>query len=135
MHIEKDMLMRDKQMILPNALRYEAVQAYHRQIGHAGSTRTIASITQRYVWSGMQSYVGDFCSHCNVCLKNKPSRRTKEPLQPYTLDELRPRNIVAFAVAVLPWVTHQHRYFLLIVDLFSKFVEIIFNHTLCGNRE
>ena len=72
----------------------------------------------------MQLYVKDYCSHCSVCLENKASRQAKETLQPYKIEELQPRAAVAFDVAVLPWASYSHRYFLLIVDIFSKYVEL-----------
>ena len=71
----------------------------------------------------MHSYVEDFCAHCETCLTNKGGRLSKEPLQPYTLDELKPRTVIAFDFATLPWATNQYRYFLVIVDLFSKHCE------------
>ena len=73
----------------------------------------------------MHSYVEDFCAHCETCLKNKGGRVSKEPLQPYTLDELKPRSVIAFDIATLPWATNQYRYFLVIVDLFSKYCEAV----------
>ena len=48
---------------------------------------------------------------------------TKEPLRPYTLEELKPRSVIAFDIATLPWATNQYRYFLVVVDLFSKYCE------------
>ena len=56
---------------------------------------------------------------------NKASRASREPLEPYTLEKLKAWNVVAFDVAVLPWATMQYRYFLVIVDLFSKYIELV----------
>ena len=38
------------------------------------------------------------CNYCNNCLRNKPKHTAKEELEPYELDDLRPRNIIAFDV-------------------------------------
>ena len=73
----------------------------------------------------MNHYVKDFCAHCELCLGNKPKLSGAEPLEYYKLEDLKPRKTIAFDVAVLPWATGQFRYFLLIVDMFSKYVEAV----------
>ena len=73
----------------------------------------------------MQSYISDYCANCQICIQNKASHSAKEPLQPYELDDVKLRNIIAFDVATLPWATQEHRYFLVIVDLFSNYLELV----------
>ena len=125
LHIEKGILMQGKRIVVPLSLRYEIVEDCHKSVGHAGSSRTIGVVAENYLWTGMHTYIEDFCAHCETCLENKGGKPTKEPLQPYSLDDLTPRNVIAFDVATLPWATHQHRYFLVIVDLFSKYCEAV----------
>ena len=110
-HLDKDILMQGKKIVLPLSLRYEVVHDWHQSVGHAGAARTLGQVTQNYVWAGMHSYVEDFCAHCPTCLESKGGSSSKEPVQPYTLDELKPRSVIAFDVATLPWVTNQYRYF------------------------
>ena len=124
-HLQKDILMRGKQIVLPIALRYEVVEAYHNQIGHLGAARTVSAVAENYTWSGMQSYISDCSANCQICIQNKTSHSAKEPLQPYELDDIKSRSMITFDVAALPWATQQHRYFLVIVDLFSKYLELV----------
>ena len=49
--------------------------------------------------------------------------RRKEPLIPVELEISRPRALVAFDLAVLPWSSQGYRYVLMAVDLFSKQLE------------
>ena len=49
--------------------------------------------------------------------------KKKEPLVPVKIQASRPRSVVAFDLAVLPWSSQGYRYTLVVVDLFSKFVE------------
>ena len=107
--------MRGKQIVLPIALRYEVVEAHHKQLGHLGAPRTVSAVAENHTWSRMQSYISDYCANCQICIQNKASHSAKEPLQPYELDDVKPCNIIAFDVATLPWATYQHRYFLVIV--------------------
>ena len=109
-HLDNRILMRRNQIICPNTLTSEVVDIY------------VAS--ENYVWPGMQLYVKGYCNHCSVCLENKASHQPKETLQPHKIEELQPRAAVAFDATVLPWASYSHRYFLLIVDIFSKYVEL-----------
>ena len=123
MHVDKGILMRGRQVVVPNNLRYEITKECHESTGHLGEAGTLAAVSEKYVWSGMQGYISDYCKHC-TCIRNKASRKMKEPLQPYELDDLKPRCVIAFDVGVLPWATDSYRYFLVIVDLFSKYIEV-----------
>ena len=115
--------MRGNQIICANTLRFEVVDTVHEQLGHPGAARTMYVVSKNYVWPGMQLYVKDYCNYCGVCLGNKGSHQQKT-LQPYKTEELQPRAVVASDVAVLPWASYSHWYFLLIVDIFFKYVEL-----------
>ena len=71
----------------------------------------------------MDSDIDRFCRGCLICQRNKLKNQPKEKLVPLTAAK-KPRDIVAFDIATLPWASTQHRYFLLMVDTFSKFVEL-----------
>ena len=97
-----------KQIILPIAFRYEVLDAHHKQLGHLGAARTVSAVAENYTWSGMQSYILDYCANCQICTQNKASHSAKGPLQLYELDDVKPCNIIAFDVATLPWATQQY---------------------------
>ena len=121
--LENDVLVRGKHIITPNTLRHEVTKDFHSKLGHPGAARTLFGVAGEYVWPGMQRYIEEFCANCHNCMENKPKLEKAEPLEYYTLEDLKPRRTVAFDVAVLPWATGQYRYFLLVTDLFSKYVE------------
>ena len=64
-----------------------------------------------------------FCRKCHICQQEKGNTKTKEPLVPKCAAH-KPRHIVTYDVATLPWGDDHNRYFLLMTDLFSKWVEI-----------
>ena len=98
---------------------------FHISLNHPGLARTLAAVAQHYAWSGMQLYNADYCAHCNICLESKADNHKRDELQPYQLEDLEPRNVITFDVATLPWSSKSYRYFLVIVDLFTKYLEAI----------
>ena len=69
----------------------------------------------------------DVRTHCNAfitCQKAKPSRKPKEPLELFECGATQLGEAVGMDIGILPW-TGEHRYFLLVVDLFSHHVEAI----------
>ena len=69
--------------------------------------------------------VQNFCKCCEICLRNKRSYDRKEPLKPINMPFNFPRALIAMDIAYLPWTSNGYRYVLIIVDLFSKFMEAI----------
>ena len=62
---------------------------------------------------------------CQICAKAKPNLRAREPLELIKDPPVKSGQTVALDVATLPWSEEGYRYFLLIVDTFSKLIEII----------
>ena len=57
--------------------------------------------------------------------EGKPNLRAREPLELIKNPPTSSGHTVAFDVATLPWSEEGYRYFLLVVDTFSKWIEII----------
>ena len=72
----------------------------------------------------MNDDIEKFCNCSLTCLKNKSRTERKERLVPIDLTN-KPRNVVFFDVAYLPWSSDHHRYFLILVDNFSKSTDLI----------
>ena len=115
------MLCRGKRVVIPPILREKATLMVHG-FGHTGHFRTADQLKVRYFWKGMDRDVKKICSECLVCLKSKHRNKPKETLLPYIVCELVPRSAVAFDIATLPWAENGDRYFLLVVDMFSRFL-------------
>ena len=80
-------------------------------------------VRTRFSWKRMDSDIDEYCRGCLTCHKNKPNSNPKERLIPINVSK-RPREMITFDAATLPWASSNHRYFLLMVDLFSKFIEL-----------
>ena len=120
--ISNNIVTLDGRILVPDRLREIAFGRVHN-VSHPGVKRTLYLMRRQFTWNGMQRDIREFCSRCNICHREKGKSRAGEPLEP-NRSAHKPRQIVAFDVATLPWGSEQHRYFLLMTDLFSKWVEI-----------
>ena len=68
-------------------------------------------------WPGMSSEIEDFVSTCKICTKYQGNNR-KEPLIPHTVPS-RPWSKVGADL-----FEFQGKYFLILVDYYSKFIEV-----------
>lgn len=63
------------QLVLPHSLRTAALRGTHDDAGHQGQSRTLHLVRQRLFWSGMDTDVKRYVSHCKRCVVGK----TQEP--------------------------------------------------------
>ena len=113
---------RANRVLVPGGLR-ELVLTRIDNASHPGVNRTFHLLRSQFTWDGMRRDVRRFCNQCDICQRGKGKNKNNEPLEPIR-SACEPRHIVAFDVATLPWSSERHHYFLLVTDLFSKWVEI-----------
>ena len=124
MNISDGLLCRGRKVIVPNVMKEKVIGLIHART-HAGEQRTLEMVKRNYFWRGMSNDVAQFCKSYQICNQSKAKSTPKQTLQPYEIGQLRPRNAVAMDVATLPWSYDYHRYFLLIVDMFTRHIELI----------
>lgn len=59
------------------------LETYHNNAtfgGHTGQKRLYAKLRSHYFWKNMSKDVAKFVNNCEHCIKNKPKRKTIEPL-------------------------------------------------------
>eukprot|EP00800_Vazella_pourtalesii_P011831 TRINITY_DN28439_c0_g1_i1.p1 TRINITY_DN28439_c0_g1~~TRINITY_DN28439_c0_g1_i1.p1 ORF type:complete len:124 (+),score=1.66 TRINITY_DN28439_c0_g1_i1:171-542(+) len=66
-----------------------------------------------------------YCRSCLVCQKSKPSRPPKQPKELFETVGIQHGVTVAIYIGTLPWVDGSHKYFLLIVDIFSHYIKVV----------
>ena len=113
-------------VVVPAHLRRETIEASHCQ-HHFGQAATLDSLRKHFFWPHMTREVKAFCRSCLACQRSKYDNSGREPMCPMRLGEGAPGEAVAMDIGTLPWTDSQgegHRYFLLMVDLFSRYVEL-----------
>ena len=121
--VRDGILYRKNRIIVPASLRQSALELVHRTF-HGGIQRTVEEVKKRFYWRGMYSDVEATCRIVLFAWRIKSSTR-KQPLNSIKPKWEFPRSMVAFDIATLPWSRDGFRYVLIMVDLFSKYVEAV----------
>ncbi len=78
---KEGMLLFENRYVLPNdkAIRLKVLEANHdsRVAGHFGQYKTLERLRQNFFWSKMDEDVKDYVRSCDVCQRDKATRRKK----------------------------------------------------------
>ena len=118
------LLLFQDRVVVPIDARNRVLQSVHAA-GHFGQRRTLQNLRRTHFWLGMARDTRIFCQRCLVCKKAKPSNQMRVPLEEFQLEGMGPGDLVAMDIATLPWADEKFRYFLCIVDIFTRYVELV----------
>ena len=113
-----------ERIVVPTTLRQDALRLVHAQ-HHLGQTGTLHSLRRSFFWSCMARSVEAWCNGCVTCLKAKHKSSGKAPMREMRIGH--PGEAMAMEIGTLPWTDYPgegYRYFLLMVDLFMRYVEV-----------
>lgn len=104
------------------------VLAHQGEAGHRGSDNTFRLLRERFAWDNMDSDVGTFTRQCLHCLRVRGGRKVPRPWG----DTLHANDIhqvlhfdYMYIRAADASTDHGHQYVLVIMDGFSRFVELV----------
>ena len=122
--IQNDLLTMGDRIIIPQTKRVEILQTLHE--GHLGITKCRDRARQIVWWPGISQQIAEMVRNCNTCRRH--ANKVHEPLMPAKF----PKN---------PWQKvgsdlfyHGNQWYLLIVDYYSRFVEIAQLHDLSSKQ-
>ena len=121
---DHSLLLFQNRVVVPIDARNRILRAVHAA-GHFGQKRTLQNLRRTYFWLGMARDARIFCQDCLVCKKAKPANQPRVPLEEFRLEGVGPGDLVAMDIATLPWADGKFRYFLCIVDIFTRYVELV----------
>jgi hypothetical protein len=112
-------------VVPPPARRVPLVRHAHEELGHFGVKRTYSLLRGQYWWRGMHAQVQQLVARCMVCDRVRASFNAPTPhLHPLPIMGLGYRWSVDFA-GPLPLTVRHHRYVLVMVEHFSKWIELV----------
>ena len=124
LRIENDLLTKSGRPIVPASMRKFVVSKIHNTT-HVGTDKTYAILKDRFFWPNMYGFVRNFISQCSICQQTKcHSRPPKAPLVPLAVPDA-PMHFISLDIAFMPKDHHGFQYFLLIGDIFSKYIATV----------
>ena len=114
-----------KVLVLPQNLRETVLDQYHEKLGHIGRHKMFDLLRQRFYWAHMYEDIRLWTAACLPCAKRKP-------YQPKNHGELQPivatypfETVAIDIVGPLSRTKRGNKYILVMIDLFTNWVEIV----------
>ena len=123
LNVASDLLLFRDRVVVPSEAQDEVMRRVHAA-GHFGQKRTLQNLQKSYFWIGMARDTRKYCRSCLTCQKAKGSNRVKVPIQEFRVEGLGPGDLVAMDIGTLPWADERFRYFLCMVDVFTRYIEL-----------
>lgn len=115
LHVIDGILFRNNQVVIPTTIREEMLRRIHE--GHLGVDKCQQRARDVMWWPGMGAAIERTVLGCDTCQRHRPAN-PRQPLAPHPVPEL-PWQVLATDIFELSGKQH-----LLVVDYYSKFVEI-----------
>jgi len=115
-----------QQLVIPRSLRNKVLELSHcdRSAAHPGIFRTYCRLRDRYYFPQMLSEVRKFVQACNECQRRKGLVSRQAPLASMP-DVFQPLERVSADLIDMVPSARGHRYVLVIVDHFSRFLQMV----------
>ncbi len=114
------------QLVIPNAFRQTFLQYAHDNplSGHLGKMKTLLRLLESVYWPSIRNDVWKYCKECQTCQKYKAST-TKAPGQLQSTPVVEPGYMLGVDImGPFPRSAKQNEYLLVVVDYFTKWVEL-----------
>ena len=114
-------------LVVPSSMKQSALQMNHDipMAGHQGVGRTKARMKEKFIWFQMSGEIEQYVLCCPACGQNKKSGRYGvHPMQEYHAGAPMERVHIDF-LGPLPKTAAGNEHILMMVDQFTKWVEII----------
>ena len=112
--VVQSLIMKGTRILIPSCMRLNILDKIHE--GHLGITKCRERAKQSVWWPSLSTQIQDMVQHCRTCAMHMVKR--PEPLFPTSFPE-RPWQTLA-----IDFFKCENIYYLIVVDYFSRYVEI-----------
>ena len=124
LRIENGILMKSGRYVVPFSLRTYILERVHN-VAHFGVDKTYAILKERFYWPSMYGCTKLFIDSCLSCQQTKClTKPGKAPLVKMVIPT-KPMDFIAMDIAYMPIDTSGYQYFLLLGDIFSKYIAAV----------
>ena len=117
-------------MVVPCSAKCVILFDFHDAAGHVGSTKLRETIYEHFWWKGMARDIIDYIRSCEECQLKKFATGKKAKLLSVgqnlrkEFPEAKPFHLVATDLGNFKKKSRGHQYFIIVVDLITRFVEL-----------
>ena len=111
-----------KQLLLPDVLKKQVLEAVHDHVGHQGAEKTLQLARARCFWAGMTKDVEVYCRECQRCILAK-AKTVKTTMG--SLIAKKPLEVLAMDYTMLEQGIGGLENVLVLTDVFTKFTQAI----------
>ena len=124
LRVEDGVLLKSGRPVVPASIRRVVLNEIHDS-HHFGVDKTYDLLKERFYWPNMHRCVESYVSVCQTCQQAKPlTKPPKAPLLPMAIPA-GPTEFITIDIAYMPKDSSGYRYFLLIGDIYSKFIHAV----------
>jgi len=114
----------ENRVFIPKVLRGRVLKSYHGVGIHFGIQKTVDVMKPVVYWPRMDQDVKAMIEDCDICKIGKSNPKVHAPLQEFPAPGRPFQRIAMDFAGPFPETKNGNRYFLVIVDHFSKFVKV-----------
>jgi len=112
-----------RRKIPPATARAGLIAGCHDRSGHFGVRRTESLLTKTFHWHGMREDIKEATANCNTCRRFTAQFNTDPELHPIPVVPSAWHSIGVAIVGPFPTSSEGHRYAVVAIDYFTKWVE------------
>ena len=118
------LLLKAERIVIPTSLRLEMLDRIHE--GHQGVTKCRERAKRALWWPGLSRQIEDLVKQCRKCTERRINK--KEPMIPSVVPD-RPWQVIGTDICYV-----KKRPYLIVVDYFSKFIEVNYLTSLASSE-
>jgi hypothetical protein len=121
-------------LMVPTSLIEKVLTQYHVEVGaHMSSNRMVKVLKERFYWNRMHTDVTEYVAACEKCVRHKSVRNVHDGLlQPIVVRKS--FEIVGIDIKGPFKVSNGYKYVLVMIDLFTGWVEVVPLRSLTANE-
>lgn len=113
------------QFYVPRSMEQNVIRTYHDEVGHVGENKTSELIARTYWFPNMKEKIKQYILNCLKCISYSPVYGKAEGfLNPISKGNLPFETLHIDHYGPMEKTRYQHKYILLVVDGFTKYVKI-----------
>ena len=116
-----EILKKGQQLVISEHQKNQVMKEVHEQ-GHIGGTNTYDKAKRTMWWPGMEEDIRQFVRTCDKCQKQKQDQQNQAPGSA-DIEPIPFAHIAMDVIGPLPLTLTGNRYVIVIVDLFTKWIE------------